>query len=143
MGIPQVPTIAMPALDLFALLLAHKLRYESHERDMVFLSHELISRPRSADPSISAGEEIHTSSLIVCGTPEHSAMALTVGLPVAFATLRILDGEVHVRGVADPTADTELYRLILGDLETVGLGMRESVVKRREGAGVAARMVTA
>lgn len=137
-----MPTTVLPALDLFALLLAHKLRYKSHERDMVFLSHELISRPRSANPYTDVREEIHTSSLIVRGTPEHSAMALTVGLPVAFAALRILDGEVHVRGVAGPTADVGLYRLILEDLETVGLGMRESVVKRKEGAGVAAKMVT-
>lgn len=130
----------MSALDFFALLLAHKLRYEPHERDMVFLSHELISRPRSGGPS-DGREEIHTSSLIVRGTPEHSAMALTVGLPVAFAALRILDGEVCVRGVAGPTADVGLYRSILRDLETVGLGMRESAVKRKGGVGVAAKMV--
>ena len=136
-----MPTTALPALDLFALLLAHKLRYEPHERDMVFLSHELISRPRTADPYTDAHEEIHTSSLIVRGTSEHSAMALTVGLPVAFAALRILDGEVHVRGVVGPTADVGLYTPILKDLETVGLGMRESVVKRRGGTGVAAKMM--
>jgi len=140
-GVPQVPTTAMPALDLFALLLAHKLHYEPHERDVVFLSHELISRPHSAGPSTDGGEEIHTSSLIVRGTQEHSAMALTVGLPVAFAALQILDEEVRVRGVVGPTADVGLCRSILKDLETVGLGMRESVVKRREGAGVAAKMV--
>ena len=109
---------------------------------MVLLSHELISRSRSADPSAEVHEEVHTSSLIVRGTPEHSAMALTVGLPVAFAALRILDGEIHVRGVAGPTADVGLYRPILRDLEKVGLGMRESVVRRKEGGGVAAEMVT-
>jgi alpha-aminoadipic semialdehyde synthase len=141
-GVPKVPTTAMPALDLFALLLAHKLRYGPHERDMVFLSHELIARPRSASPDTDTREEIHTSSLIVRGTPEHSAMALTVGLPVAYAALRILDGGVHVRGVAGPTADVGLYRGILGDLETVGLGMRESVVKRKERAGTAAKMMS-
>ena len=131
----------MPALDLFALLLAHKLRYEPHERDMVFLSHELISRPRSAGPSTDGREEIHTASLIVRGTPEYSAMALTVGLPVAFAALRILDGDVRVRGVAGPTADVGLYRSILRDLETVGLDIRESVVERKAGTGVVAKMV--
>lgn len=109
---------------------------------MVLLSHELISRPRSADPSAEVHEEVHTSSLIVRGTPEHSAMALTVGLPVAFAALRILDGEIHVRGVAGPTADVGLYRPILRDLEKAGLGMRESVVRRKEGGGVAAKIVT-
>ena len=137
-----MPTTALPALDLFALLLAHKLRYEPHERDTVFLSHELISRSRSTDSSADAHEEVHTSSLIVRGTTKHSAMALTVGLPVAFAALRILDGEIHVRGVAGPTADVGLYRSILRDFERVGLGMRESVVRRKEGAGVAAKMVT-
>ena len=108
---------------------------------MVFLSHELIARPRSEDPDTDAREEIHTSSLIVRGTPEHSAMALTVGLPVAFAALRILDGGIHVRGVRGPTADAGLYRPILRDLETVGLGMQESIVRRKKGAGVAAKMV--
>lgn len=137
-----MPTAALPALDLFALLLAHKLRYEPDERDMVFLSHELISRSRTADPYANVHEEVHTSSLIVRGTPEHSAMALTVGLPVAFAALRILDGKIHVRGVAGPTADVGLYRPILRDLETVGLDMRESVVRRKGKAGVAAKLMT-
>jgi len=53
-----------------------------------------------------------------------------VGLPVAFAALRVLDGEVLVRGVHGPE-DRTIYRSVLRGLEEVGLGMKETVRKGR------------
>jgi alpha-aminoadipic semialdehyde synthase len=121
-SLPTLPVKPTPVIELFTTLLAHKLRYDAHERDLVILSHEIIAQPQVPG----APEEVHTSSLITYGTPRASAMARCVGLPVAFATLEVLDGGVRTRGVAGPT-ERSLYSGVLRGLEEVGLGMKESV----------------
>ncbi|KAI0653120.1 Saccharopine dehydrogenase-domain-containing protein [Cubamyces menziesii] len=145
--LPALPTKPTAPIDMFASLLAHKLRYAPGERDLVVLSHEIVARPKSLAPTSASTsshanaregehEEVHTSSLITYGTPEASAMSRTVGLPVAFATLQILDGGVRARGVQGPTAK-EVYVNVLQRLEEAGLGVKESVrrgsVAGREG----------
>jgi alpha-aminoadipic semialdehyde synthase len=94
--LPSIPSTSATAIDHLATLLAHKLRYGPNERDLVVLSHEIIAR------SPDATEEVHTSQLVTYGTPTASAMSRTVGLPVAFAALQVLDGKISVRGVQGP-----------------------------------------
>jgi alpha-aminoadipic semialdehyde synthase len=98
--LPPISGISSAPIDHLAAVLAHKLRYGPDERDLVVLSHEIIARPQTAGPG--AQEEIHTSQLVTYGTSTASAMSRTVGLPVAFATLQILDGKVSARGVQGP-----------------------------------------
>jgi len=118
-AVPQGPRTP---LEFFAIVLAQRLRYAATERDMVVLSHEVIVRGRD-DP---LQEEVHRSSLVAYGDGSGSAMAKTVGLPVAFAALDILDGKVRVRGVTGPN-EREVYEAVLGRLDQAGLGMVESV----------------
>ncbi len=130
-SLPPLPSKPTTPLDLFATLLAHKLRYAPHERDLVVLSHEIITRFKGSSAPLtspSAEEEVHTSSLIAYGTREASAMSRTVGLPVAFAALQILDGGVRARGVQGPT-DKEVYVNVLQRLGEAGLNVRESTRK--------------
>lgn len=127
-SLPPLPKRPMAPIDLFTILLAHKLKYEPHERDIVVLSHEIVTQS-PLDPRI---EEVHTSSLVTYGTSSASAMSRTVGLPVAFAALEILDGKVQVRGVQGPT-DKSIYQSVLKGLGEVGLGMKERV---RKGTGM-------
>lgn len=114
----------MSPIDLFTIILARKLRYEPGERDIVILAHEIVAK------SPIGSEEIHTSSLVTYGSPTASAMSRCVGLPVAFAALRVLDGRVPVRGVRGPE-DKTVYESVLRGLEEVGLGMKETVRKGR------------
>jgi len=59
-------------------------------------------------------------------------MSRAVGLPVALAALRVVDGAVRVRGVIGPGDEPDvLCKGLLGDLEASGLGMRETVTKGR------------
>jgi alpha-aminoadipic semialdehyde synthase len=118
--LPAVPQGNHAPLDLLASLLAHKLRYLPGERDLVVLSHEIVAK------SPNGPEETHTSNLVVYGDANASAMSRTVGLPVAFAALRVLDGHVHVRGVQGPT-DRAIWQGVLTDLQGAGLGMIEKV----------------
>ncbi|KAH8105477.1 Saccharopine dehydrogenase-domain-containing protein [Cristinia sonorae] len=122
---PLPTTGPTPPIDVFASLLAHKLRYLPNERDLVVLSHEIVAH----SPTREHEEEIHTSSLIAYGTPSASAMSRTVGLPVAFATRAVLDGGVQARGVQGPGVERSVWGRVLSELERAGLGMRESVKK--------------
>lgn len=119
---PPMPREKLAPIDLFSILLAHKLKYRPSEKDMVLMSHEIIASPKMPG----AKSEIHTSNLMVLGDDRASAMARTVGLPVAFAALRVIDDQVAVRGVVGPGHES-IYRPILSELERVGLGMQESM----------------
>ncbi|KAJ1303925.1 hypothetical protein OPQ81_008336 [Rhizoctonia solani] len=136
-SLPPVPRGAVTPLDALATLLSHKLRYEPHERDLVLLSHEVITAPASAPHSETfdpVTNEVYTSTLAVYGSSSGSAMSKTVGLPLAFATLRVLDGGVRARGVTGPFGE-EVYKPVLEGLEAVGLGMRETKVAGGGGNG--------
>lgn len=140
-ALPLVPPKHTPALDLFARLLAHKLRYLPGERDTVLLSHEIISRPIGSLKEHRL-DQIHTSTLIVRQEhPQVTAMAMTVSLPLAIAALRVLDGHVQTRGVVGPTAEKGIYRPVLEEMGTLGLVMKEETTVRLPGHGIASRMM--
>jgi alpha-aminoadipic semialdehyde synthase len=119
---PSVPPVTLPPIDLLAAHLAHMLRYSAGERDLVVLAHEVIART-----SDGTGVEVHTSKLMVYGDEHASAMARTVGLPVALATREVLKGSVSARGVCGPTAQAAeaVWKGVLNGLEQAGIGMRE------------------
>ncbi|TFK68903.1 hypothetical protein BDN72DRAFT_888403 [Pluteus cervinus] len=121
---PPIPSGPMTPLDVFAYLLSFKLRYLPNERDMVILSHEVIAK--HSGPM--APEEVHTSTLVTYGTPKASAMARTVGIPVAIAALSIVDDRVPIRGVHGP-GDRSIYPTVLDGLEEAGLSMKESNIE--------------
>ncbi|PCH34748.1 hypothetical protein WOLCODRAFT_139556 [Wolfiporia cocos MD-104 SS10] len=125
-SLPPLPKTRASPIDLFATLLAHKLRYQPSERDLVVLHHEIVSQPRlrPGQPPDSIRESTHTSTLVAYGTPHASAMSRCVGLPVAFAALHVLDGGVKLRGVHGPTHKS-VYKPILARLQEAGLGMSE------------------
>lgn len=142
-----LPTKGTTPIDLFSYILSHKLRYQEKERDMVILTHEIIATPNETSPltlpSLSTPptpEEVYTSTLIAYGTPVSgiSAMARTVGLPVAFAALAIVDGRIATRGVCGPSMP-ELYRPVLAGLEEAGIGFVEDVDSNHSLAGQSLR----
>ncbi|KAI0819731.1 Saccharopine dehydrogenase-domain-containing protein [Trametes gibbosa] len=135
-SLPPLPARPTAPIDVFATLLAHKLRYKPGERDLVVLSHEIVARAGGKEGAAAVEEEeVHTSELVAYGDAEASAMARTVGMPVAFAALHVLDGGVRARGVQGPTG-REVYGRILERLEEAGLGMRESVRRGSVGGSV-------
>lgn len=103
-------------LDSFCDLLQRKLQYEGNERDMVIMQHEFITK------SLADGGPIEqlSSSLIEYGQPGggFSAMARTVGYPVAIAAEMILDGQMSKFGVLAPL-DSSIYNPMLKRLESV------------------------
>ena len=58
----------------------------------------------------------------------HTAMARTVGLPVAMAAKAVLNGRISERGVLLPVSP-EIYEPILDELEEHGVTFREEEVE--------------
>ena len=75
------------------------------------------------------GEKHQIESSMVClgDNQTYTAMAKTVGLPVAIATLKILNGEITTSGVQIPIKK-EVYEPILKELEENGIVFKEKHV---------------
>ncbi|WP_439131753.1 saccharopine dehydrogenase family protein [Polaribacter sp.] len=72
-------------------------------------------------------QQIESSLMVIGENQTYTAMAKTVGLPVAIATLKILKGEIKTPGVQLPIAK-EVYLPILKELEAYGIQFSEKKV---------------
>lgn len=104
---------ASPA-QILQHLLQEKWMLEKHDLDMIVMKHE-IEYLQNNKP-----KTIH-STLVVKGEDKtYTAMAKTVGLPMAIATKLILQNKIKARGVHMPLTP-EFYQPILTELATFGI----------------------
>ena len=103
---------------LLQALLEDKWVMKPDDKDMIVMVHQITFED--------AGEKKQLqSSLVYIGKDaEHTAMATTVGLPVAMVTKMILNGEVSRRGVLMPKYP-EIYNPILAELREYGVEFKE------------------
>ena len=71
--------------------------------------------------------QIDATMVTVGEDQTYTAMAKTVGLPVAIATVAILNGKIKTPGVQIPITK-EVYTPILKELETYGVVFKEKEV---------------
>ena len=72
-------------------------------------------------------EQIESSLIVLGENQNYTAMSKTVGLPLAIATLKILNGEITKPGVQIPIAK-EVYEPILKELKNHGIEFIEKKV---------------
>ena len=72
-------------------------------------------------------EQIDSKMVCLGENQTYTAMAKTVGLPVAMATLLILNGKIKTPGVQLPIRE-EVYLPILKELEEYGVVFKEEAV---------------
>ena len=101
-----------------AALMAKRMAYAPGEHDLLAMHHLITAR-------FPEGDEIWTSSLVVVGDKQDTAMAKTVGLPVAIAAKLRLDGAINTPGVSIPTTQ-HLYEPIIAELANHGIQMTET-----------------
>ncbi|MEM8999354.1 MAG: saccharopine dehydrogenase family protein [Bacteroidota bacterium] len=88
------------------------------EKDMIVMYHKFGFEQNGKKKQIDA-------NMVVIGEGQtHTAMAKTVGLPVAMATLQILNKKITTPGVQIPIKK-EVYQPILAELKTYGIDFRE------------------
>ncbi|MBP6392093.1 MAG: saccharopine dehydrogenase NADP-binding domain-containing protein [Flavobacteriales bacterium] len=110
-----------PAATLQHLLEA-KWKLEPNDKDMVVMWHRFRYTVDDLHQELQA-------SLVVLGQDQiHTAMARTVGLPVAMAAKAVLNGRISERGVLLPLSP-EIYEPILDELEEHGVTFREEEVE--------------
>lgn len=101
-----------------AQILQHQLErkwgLEPNDKDMIVMQHLF-------DYQLKGKNYRHKSSLVVTGRDQRqTAMAITVGTPVAIATRLVLNGSIRATGVQVPTSP-EFYLPILAELEQYGI----------------------
>jgi saccharopine dehydrogenase-like NADP-dependent oxidoreductase len=108
---------ATPA-QILEKILSESWTLEPHDKDMIVMYHKF--------GYVINGEEKQIDSKMVCigDDQTYTAMAKTVGLPVAMATLLILNGKITTPGVQLPIRK-EVYEPILKELEEYGVLFHE------------------
>jgi saccharopine dehydrogenase-like NADP-dependent oxidoreductase len=104
---------ATPA-QILQLKLEQKWGLEPNDKDMIVMQHVF-------DYQMNGKHYQHKSSLVVIGKDQRqTAMAMTVGTPLAIATRLVLTGKIRAVGVQVPTT-REFYLPILTELEQYGI----------------------
>jgi saccharopine dehydrogenase-like NADP-dependent oxidoreductase len=110
---------ASPA-QILQHLLESKWVLKPSDKDMIVMLHDFEYELEGVK------KELH-SSLVVKGDDIHqTAMAKTVGLPLAIAALQILEGNIKSKGVQIPVHE-EIFTPILKELEEIGIRFQEQV----------------
>jgi saccharopine dehydrogenase (NADP+, L-glutamate forming) len=109
---------ASPA-QILQHLLEEKWKLQEHDKDMIVMQHQF--RYISGDKK----DKTILSSLVVKGEDQiYTAMAKTVGLPLAITAKLILQNKIDARGVTIPTLK-EIYLPLLRELESMGIKFEE------------------
>jgi saccharopine dehydrogenase (NADP+, L-glutamate forming) len=102
--------------------LESKLALNSADRDMIVMLHEI-------EYELEGSRFLHTSQLVVKGKDQlHTAMAATVGLPLAIVAELILENKIQLKGLLIPTMK-EIYEPVLEKLSALGISFYEEVHK--------------
>lgn len=111
---------ATPA-QMLQKILENSWTLQENDKDMIVMQHLFGYQ-------IDGKKKQIESSLVVIGENQtYTAMAKTVGLPVAIAAIKILQKEIKTPGVQIPISK-EVYEPILGELEKCGIQFIEREV---------------
>ena len=108
---------ASPA-ELLQHLLEEKWLLKSGDKDMIVMQHQF-------EYELNGVHQKLNSSLVVIGDDEvHTAMAKTVGLPLAISIKNFLTGKFKLYGVQIPIVK-EIYEPMLSELESMNIVFKE------------------
>jgi saccharopine dehydrogenase (NADP+, L-glutamate forming) len=98
-------------------LITEKWKLAPEDKDMIIMQHQFEYELNGKNAKI-------ISSLVVKGEDEQmTAMAKTVGFPLAIAATLILEGKLKIKGVKIPT-DPRIYQPVLEELKSLGIEFR-------------------
>ena len=111
---------ATPA-QILQKILMESWTLDKDDKDMIVMYHKFGYELNGEKKQIE-------SNMVVIGEDDtYTAMAKTVGLPVAIATLKILNGDIKTPGVQIPIR-SEVYKPILKELQNYGINFIEKEV---------------
>jgi saccharopine dehydrogenase-like NADP-dependent oxidoreductase len=102
-------------------LLEKKWAMEEGDKDMILMQHQFVYK-------IGDKKKKRYSTMVVFGQDQiHTAMAITVGIPVAIAVKMILTGKISTTGVHIPIKK-DIYAPVLRELEQYNIKFTEEEV---------------
>ena len=109
---------ATPA-QILEYILSESWKLQKNDKDMIVMYHKFGYELNGIKKQID-------SKMVCIGDDQtYTAMAKTVGLPVAIACLQILNGNIKIKGVQLPI-QKEVYKPILEELEKYGVIFKET-----------------
>lgn len=102
-------------------LLEEKWKLKAGDRDMIVMQHEF----EYLLPGDKKSRKLNSAFVLEGKDEQQTAMALTVGLPLAITVKNFLQGKIKLSGVQIPTSP-EIYEPMLSELETLGIHFKES-----------------
>jgi saccharopine dehydrogenase-like NADP-dependent oxidoreductase len=109
---------ASPA-QILQKLLEEKWTMDPDDKDMIIMQHEFKYTTKNKE------DKMIVSAMAYIGeNQEKTAMAVTVGLPLAITTKLLLTGKIDLTGVHLPT-DKQIYEPVLEELEQFGIHFEE------------------
>jgi saccharopine dehydrogenase-like NADP-dependent oxidoreductase len=117
---PVVRKQGTPA-EILQDLLAEKWALQPEDRDLIVMQHQIIYQKAGKTHRV-------LSDLVLEGeSASKTAIAKTVGLPLAMATRLLVENRLSLRGVRLPIYP-ELYKMLLPELEAHGIRFVEKEV---------------
>ncbi|WP_222981929.1 saccharopine dehydrogenase family protein [Flagellimonas meishanensis] len=114
----KIPLKRATPAQMLQYILEDSWTLQEDEKDMIVMYHKFGFEMHGRKQQIDA-------NMVVLGENRtFTAMSKTVGLPVAMATLQILNGKINTPGVQIPIS-AEVYQPILSELKTYGMAFRE------------------
>lgn len=113
---------ATPA-QILQKILEEKWSLDKGDKDMIVMWHKFLFKEENGKE-----REINSSMVCIGDDQVSTAMAKTVGLPVAIATKLILSGKITEKGVMLPIA-RNIYEPVLNELEEFGIHFSEREVE--------------
>ncbi len=108
---------ATPA-QILQKILEEKWKMDPEDKDMILMQHEFKYTLNDEDKML-------VSAMAVKGIdPNQTAMAITVGLPLAITTKLLLTGKIKHTGIVIPI-HKDIYEPVLAELETFGIQFEE------------------
>ena len=115
----KIPLERATPAQILQYILERKWQLDENDKDMIAMQHRFEFTTKNNE------KRKIVSSLVVMGeTKERTAMAITVGTPLAIATKMVANGELNIPGVQVPVIP-EMYNPILDELEELGIKFNE------------------
>lgn len=102
-------------------ILEEKWQLEPEDKDMILMQHQFDFEKEGVR------KKRYSTMVCIGEDTKHTAMSMTVGLPLAMVARRILEGEYTEKGVQLPTT-AEIYNPVLEELNAYGIRFVEEEV---------------
>ena len=110
---------ASPA-QILEYILKDAWKLEKKDKDMIVMYHEF-----GYETSLGENEKIISTMVCKGKDDTYTAMAKTVGLPLAISSILLLNNKINLTGIHTPI-DKEIYNPVLKELEANGINFEEN-----------------